>query len=81
MNPKIPKLRDEISRNREKIAALQSRNRDLEKQLRELENLDIVGMVRAQGMTLEQFTELFGQRTAPFPIPNKEEVTENDEEM
>ena len=47
MNPKIPKIREEISRNRKKIAALQAQNRDLEKHLRELENLDIVGMVRS----------------------------------
>ena len=38
MNPKIPKIREEISRNRKKIAVLQAQNRDLEKHLRELEN-------------------------------------------
>ena len=59
MNPKIPKIREEISRNRKKIAALQAQNRDLEKHLRELENLDIVGLVRSQGLTLEQFSQLF----------------------
>ena len=79
MNPKIPKIREEISRNRKKIAALQAQNRDLEKHLRELENLDIVGMVRSQGLTLEQFTELFGPKSAPAIIPDKEEIT--DEEM
>ena len=79
MNPKIPKIREEISRNRKKIAALQAQNRDLEKHLRELENLDIVGMVRSQGLTLEQFAELFGPKPVPALIPDKEEIS--DEEM
>ena len=79
MNPKIPKIREEISRNRKKIAALQAQNRDLEKHPRELENLDIVGMVRAQGLTLEQFAELFSKKSASVLIPNEEEIT--DEEM
>ena len=79
MNPKIPKIREEISRNRKKIAALQAQNRDLEKHLRELENVDIVGLVRSQGLTLEQFAELFASKPAPTLIPDKEEIS--DEEM
>ena len=59
MNPKINKLRTELEKNNGKIAALQAKNKELEKQLRELENLDIVGMVREQGMTIEDFAELF----------------------
>ena len=79
MNPKIPKIREEISRNRKKIAVLQAQNRDLEKHLRELENLDIVGLVRSQGLTLEQFAELFAPKPTPALIPDKEEIS--DEEM
>ncbi len=79
MNPKIPKIREEISRNRKKIAALQAQNRDMEKHLRELENLDIVGLVRSQGLTLEQFAELFAPKPTPALIPDKEEIS--DEEM
>ena len=59
MNPKINKLRTELEKNNGKIAALQAKNKELEKQIRELENLDIVGMVREQGMTMEQFAEMF----------------------
>ena len=59
MNPKINKLRTELEKNNGKIAALQAKNKELEKQIRELENLDIVGMVREQGMTIEEFAELF----------------------
>ena len=74
MNPKIPKLREELRRNRERIAVIQAHNRELEKNLRELENLDIVGMVRAQGLTLEQFTELF-QGASPHQHTSKEETS------
>ena len=59
MNPKINKLRAELEKNNGKIAALQAKNKDLEKQIRELENLEIVGMVREQSMTMEEFAELF----------------------
>ena len=59
MNPKITKLRTELEKNNNKIASLQARNRDIEKQIRELENTDIIGMVRENGMTIEQFAELF----------------------
>ena len=55
MNPRIIRLREELAKNKEKITTLQARNRELEKAVRELENTDIIGMVRAQGMTLEQF--------------------------
>ena len=59
MNPKITKLRTELEKNNGKIATLQAKNKELEKQIRELENLDIIGMVREQGMTMEQFAKLF----------------------
>ena len=59
MNPKILKLREELDKNRNKIADLQAKNRELEKKLRELEDTDIIGMVRDHGMTMEEFIELF----------------------
>lgn len=45
MNPKIAKLRTEFEKNKNKISDLQGRNRELEKQIRELEDADIIGMV------------------------------------
>ena len=59
MNPKINKLRAEVEKNNAKIATLQAKNKALEKQIRELENTDIIGMVREKGMTIEEFAELF----------------------
>lgn len=70
MNAKIHKLREEHEKNKAKISELQARNRDIEKQIRELENTDIVGMVRAQGLTLEQFAELLQTLKAPVSTEN-----------
>ena len=64
MNPKIMKLRGELEKNKSKISDLQGRNRELEKQIRELEDTDIIGMVRENGMTMEQFAELFSRMQA-----------------
>ncbi len=58
MNPRIPKIRAEIAKNSARIAAWQEKNRVLSEQLEELENLDIIGMVREVGMTPEQLAEL-----------------------
>ena len=81
MNPKITKLREEHSKNKEKISELQVRNRDIEKQIRELENTDIVGMVRAKGLTLEDFAALLQTMTAAKPIisTTEQEDTEYEE--
>ena len=65
LNPKIIKLREEHEKNRTKISELQARNRELEKQLRELENTEIIGLVRAQGFSLEDFAALMRGLKAP----------------
>ena len=36
LNPKIKKLRGELDKNKSKISDLQARNRDIEKQIKEL---------------------------------------------
>ena len=58
MNPKILKLRNERDKSKAKIAELQERVRELDKLIRELENTDIIGMVRERGLTLEQFAAI-----------------------
>ena len=52
MNPKIIKLKAERAKNDEKIAALRSRNRELDESIVELENTDIIGLARATGIAL-----------------------------
>ena len=79
MNPKIMKLRGELEKNKSKISDLQGRNRELEKQIRELEDTDIIGMVRENGMTMEQFAELFSRmQAAPAPATSEKEALNHD---
>jgi hypothetical protein len=82
MNPKINKLRMEKAKNIEKISALQQRNREIDSSVLELENLDIIGMVRACGMTPEMLAELIkAAKKNPLPDNMEEtEVGENDSE-
>ena len=58
MNPKIKKIDKEYEKNAEKITELQARQRELEKQRMELENLDIIGLVRGIGLTPDQLAAL-----------------------
>ena len=58
MNPKINKLRAELEKNNEKMEKLQARNAELQQQLQEAENMEILGMVRACGMTVEEILNL-----------------------
>ena len=79
MNPKIMKLRGELEKNKSKISDLQGRNRELEKQIRELEDTDIIGMVRENGMTMEQLAELFRRmQAAPAPATSEKEALNHD---
>ena len=57
MNPKIKKIDKEYEKNAEKITELQARQRELEKQRMELENLDIIGLVRGMGLTPDQLED------------------------
>lgn len=49
------------------------------KQIRELEDTDIIGMVRENGMTMEQFAELFRRmQAAPAPATSEKEALNHD---
>lgn len=62
---KIDKLNLEYAKNDEKIARLMERQREIEKQRTELENLDIVGMVRELGLSFDELSELInGEKAA-----------------
>lgn len=79
MNPKITKLKAERAKNDEKIAALRSRNRELDKSIVELENTDIIGLARATGMSMEELAQFLTQLKrggAPFITPNTKEDTD-----
>ena len=79
MNPKIIKLKAERAKNDEKIAALRSRNRELDDSIVELENTDIIGLARATGMSMEELAQFLTQLKrggAPFITPNTKEDTD-----
>ena len=72
MNSKIQKLRVERLKNEKKIDVLRTRNGEIDKQITELENLDIVGMVRSIGMTPEQLAALLKNLKSTPVSPEKE---------
>ena len=79
MNPKIIKLKAERAKNDEKIAALRSRNRELDESIVELENIDIIGLARATGMSMEELAQFLTQLKrggTPFITPNTKEDTD-----
>ncbi len=61
MNPKLQKLRAELEKNTERIRTLQSRNTELKQQIQEMENIDIIGMVRESGLTPEDLAGLLAK--------------------
>ena len=58
MDAKIPKLRAEAARLKARIENLTTRYNATIDKVTELENLEIVGMVRAQNMSIEQLAAL-----------------------
>ena len=79
MNPKIEKLRKEHGKNKAKISDLQARNREMEKQIRELENTEIIGLVRARGMSPEDLAELMRGLKEPTVTSDETEDSEYEE--
>ena len=67
MNPKIRKLRAERAKNDDKIAKLTARNEEVDKEIMKLENLDIIGLVRAVGLTPDQLAALIQANARPAP--------------
>lgn len=58
MNPKIEKLRQERAKNDSRIQSFQTRNKAIDSRIEALENTDIIGMVRENGITPEALARL-----------------------
>ena len=58
MDARIPKLRTEAARLKTRIENLTARYNATVEKITELENLEIVGIVRAQNMSIEQLAAL-----------------------
>lgn len=69
MNPKIKKLKAEKAKNLRRIADMTARNTEIDAQVTELENLDIIGMVRDNEITPEMLAEIIRRaKTMPLPV-------------
>ena len=77
MNPKVAKLKEEREKNCEKIAALQARNKKIDVSITEIENTDIIGMVRDFDLSPDQLMELL-RAMKKSPVPNITERTEDE---
>ncbi len=75
MNPKIRKIDAEYEKNAAKITELQERQKELEKLRLELENTDIIGLVRSMGLTPDQLAALIqsSRTAASAAVPEKKE--------
>lgn len=84
MNPKLKKINAEYEKNAAKIAELQYRQKELDKQRMEIENLDIVGMVRSMGMTPEELAVLIqasrDSQAAPVSVITEKEEADHEED-
>lgn len=81
MNAKVNKLRGELTKNKSKISELQSRNREIERQITELENNDILELVHSHNLDITQLSALIqAMKTDPASVMRGEmEESEHEE--
>ena len=65
MNAKINKAVDEVERTRAKIAELQALLPELERKRIDMENIEIIRLVRSANITLADFPEFVKELNAP----------------
>lgn len=80
MNAKINKLRGELAKNKNKISELQSRNREIERQITELENNDILELVHSHDLDITQLTALIEMMKNDPAAALRGEMEESDHE-
>ena len=78
MNPRIEKLKAERDKLIEKDTAYQARIKVLDEQIMKLENTDIVGIVRENGLTIEQLAALMAmlEKRPTAALPDEYRKTE-----
>lgn len=85
MNPRIEKLKAERDSIAEKVEKLTARLKALDEQILKLENTDIVGIVRENGLSIDQLAALMAlldknPTAAVSTTLNEMEEKEDDEE-
>lgn len=81
MNPKIAKINTEIDKTKAKIAELQTRVRELERQRTEAENTEIVELVRGVDATpqeLAAFIRAFREKSGAPSLLQKQEENQHE---
>ena len=76
MNPKIPKLKAEKEKLLTKRASIDARCDAIDAQITELENTDIVGIVREMGVTPDELAELLKRMRTPAEKTEDQNETE-----
>ncbi len=82
MNPRIEKLKAERDKTAQKIELLSARLKALDEQILKLENTDIVGIVRDNGISIDQLAELMEllDKNPTAAVPNTFYETEEKED-
>lgn len=83
MNPRIEKLKAERDKLYEKSVAYQARIKAIDEQILKLENTDIVGLVRENGLTIDELARLMAlmeKQPAAALRSNYTNMEENNEE-
>lgn len=82
MNPRIEKLKAERDKTAQKIELLSARLKSLDEQILKLENTDIVGIVRDNGISIDQLAELMEllDKNPTAAVPNTFYETEEKED-
>ena len=76
MSKKLDKYRAERDRNNAKIAELKEENRELDRLITELENTEIIGLVRAENMRPEELAEFLNTLRQPVSKEDDEHEKE-----
>ena len=77
MNKQLEKLRADNAKDRERVEKLLARIQDRDAEIKELENTEIVGIVRELGLTPEELAARFADQL-PAKKPRKKEDSMND---
>lgn len=82
MNPRLEKLRLEREKVAEKLTAMSARLKALDEQILKLENTDIIGIVRENGLTIEQLAGLMAmlEQKPTASLPDEYRKTEEFED-
>lgn len=71
----LARLREERADVQRRLDILQARAKELDEQIEQQENVEIIGAVRAMGLSLEEFSALLDQ-LAQNPLPPVDQTQE-----